>query len=68
MSFFSNPVLGTTLIDMHSKCEKIVAAWDVFLRMTIKDIVIWNAIISRLAMGGHVISAFSCFGQLEKKV
>ncbi|CAI9097736.1 OLC1v1034212C1 [Oldenlandia corymbosa var. corymbosa] len=64
--FFSNPVMGTALIDMYSKCGKVVEAWDIFLQMTVKDTVIWNAIISGLAMGGHVNSAFSCFALMEK--
>lgn len=62
----SNPVLGTALIDMYAKCGKVISAWDVFLRMKRKDLVVWNAMISGLSMGGHVRSAFSCFGLLEK--
>ncbi|XP_027072964.2 putative pentatricopeptide repeat-containing protein At3g08820 [Coffea arabica] len=64
--FFSNPVMGTALIDMYAKCGKIVSAWEVFLQMKKKDLVVWNAMISGLSMGGHVGSAFSCFALLEK--
>ncbi|CDP15415.1 unnamed protein product [Coffea canephora] len=64
--FFSNPVMGTALIDMYAKCGKIVSAWEVFLQMKKKDLVVWNAMMSGLSMGGHVGSAFSCFAALEK--
>ncbi|KAI5664750.1 hypothetical protein M9H77_24073 [Catharanthus roseus] len=64
--FLYNPILGTALIDMYAKCGKIIQAWDIFLGMKVKDLVVWNAIISGLAMSGHVKSAFSCFGKLEK--
>ncbi|XP_059306589.1 putative pentatricopeptide repeat-containing protein At3g08820 [Lycium ferocissimum] len=64
--FFSNAVLGTALIDMYAKCGRMGSAWEIFKRMTVKDRVIWNAVISGLAMHGHVKSAFCCFGQVEK--
>ncbi|KAJ8532713.1 hypothetical protein K7X08_015602 [Anisodus acutangulus] len=64
--FLSNAVLGTALIDMYAKCGRMVSAWEIFTQMTVKDRVIWNAVISGLAMHGHVKSAFCCFGQVEK--
>lgn len=65
-AFLSNPILGTALIDMYSKCGKVSSALDVFRGMREKDLVLWNAVISGLAMVGQVRSAFSCFGQLQK--
>ncbi|KAL0007978.1 hypothetical protein SO802_009480 [Lithocarpus litseifolius] len=64
--FLSNPVLGTALIDMYAKCGSMAQAWEVFRGMKEKDRVVWNAIISGLAMNGHVKSAFGLFGQIEK--
>lgn len=64
--FLSNPVLGTALIDMYAKCGKMASAWRVFNKMKEKDLVVWNAMITGLAMSGHVKAAFSLFGQLEK--
>ncbi|EPS63455.1 hypothetical protein M569_11327 [Genlisea aurea] len=65
--FLSNPVMGTALIDMYSKCGKMDAAMDLFRQMKALDLVILNAVISGLAMTGHVHAAFSCFALLEKK-
>lgn len=64
--FLSNAVLGTALIDMYAKCGRMVSVWEIFKQMTVKDTVIWNAVVSGLAMHGHVKSAFCCFGQVEK--
>nr|GMD44434.1 putative pentatricopeptide repeat-containing protein At3g08820 [Ipomoea batatas] len=64
--FQFNPVLGTALIDMYAKCGQMVLAWEVFKEMKVKDRVVWNSVMSGLAMHGHVRSAFACFGQLEK--
>nr|GME02137.1 putative pentatricopeptide repeat-containing protein At3g08820 [Ipomoea batatas] len=44
----------------------MVLAWEVFKEMKVKDRVVWNSVMSGLAMHGHVRSAFACFGQLEK--
>ena len=59
--FLSNPVLGTALIDMNAKCGSMAQAWEVFSGMKEKDRVVWNAIISGLAMNGPVKSAYDLF-------
>ncbi|XP_004246883.1 putative pentatricopeptide repeat-containing protein At3g08820 [Solanum lycopersicum] len=65
--FLSNAVLGTALIDMYAKCGRMVSAWEIFKQMLVKkDRVIWNAVLSGLAMHGYVKSAFCCFSQVEK--
>lgn len=66
IEFLSNPVLGTSLIDMYAKCGKMAVAWEVFRGMKVKDLVVWNAVISGLSMSGHVNAAFGCFAQVEK--
>ncbi|XP_051135045.1 putative pentatricopeptide repeat-containing protein At3g08820 [Andrographis paniculata] len=65
--FKSNAVMGTALIDMYAKCGKMRAALEVFKGMRAKDIVIFNAVISGLAMTGSVRAAFSCFGLAKKE-
>ncbi|XP_027338755.1 putative pentatricopeptide repeat-containing protein At3g08820 [Abrus precatorius] len=64
--FLSNPVLGTALIDLYSKCGSVAQALEVFRMMKRKDRVVFNAVISGLAMYGHVGAAFGVFGQMEK--
>ncbi|KGN58718.1 hypothetical protein Csa_001575 [Cucumis sativus] len=51
--FLSNPVLGTALIDMYSKCGSVTQAWEIFTAMKRKDRVVWNAMMVGLSMNGH---------------
>ncbi|XP_061337568.1 putative pentatricopeptide repeat-containing protein At3g08820, partial [Gastrolobium bilobum] len=64
--FLSNPVLGTALIDLYAKCGSMAQALEVFKMMKGKDRVVFNAVISGLAMNGHVRATFGVFGQMEK--
>lgn len=64
--FMCNPVVGTALIDMYAKCGEMALAWEVFEGMKTKDLVVFNAIISGLAMTGHTKTAFSCFALVHK--
>lgn len=64
--FLTNPVVGTSLIDMYAKCGNMASAWGVFKEMKERDLVVWNAAISGLSMNGHVKAAFGLFGLVEK--
>ncbi|RDY02567.1 putative pentatricopeptide repeat-containing protein, partial [Mucuna pruriens] len=64
--FLCNAVLGTALIDLYAKCGSVARAVEVFKRMRRKDRVVFNAVISGLAMFGHVGAAFGVFGQMGK--
>ncbi|KAI4338623.1 hypothetical protein MLD38_023659 [Melastoma candidum] len=64
--FLENPIVGTALINLYMKCGCVIRAWEVFMEMRVKDKVVWNAVISGLAMSGHAMLAFSLFGQVEK--
>lgn len=64
--FLKNPILGTALIDMYAKCGKVAQSWAIFNNMRNKDRVLWNAMMSGLAMHGHVQAVFGIFGLFEK--
>ncbi|KAL0555709.1 hypothetical protein IC582_009665 [Cucumis melo] len=64
--FLSNPVLGTALIDMYSKCGSVTRAWEIFRTMEKKDRVVWNAMMVGLSMNGHAKAVFSLFSLVEK--
>ncbi|KAL4301079.1 hypothetical protein AHAS_Ahas17G0265000 [Arachis hypogaea] len=53
-------------IDFYVKCGSITSAVDIFRMMKGKDRVVFNAIISGLAMDGHIWATFGVFGQMEK--
>ncbi|XP_022144577.1 putative pentatricopeptide repeat-containing protein At3g08820 [Momordica charantia] len=64
--FLSNPVLGTALIDMYTKCGSVARAWEIFQAMEKKDRVVWNAMMVGLSMNGHAKAVFSLFSLVEK--
>ncbi|XP_020244187.1 putative pentatricopeptide repeat-containing protein At3g08820 [Asparagus officinalis] len=64
--FLSNPVLGTALIDMYSKCGSAERAWAVFKGMKESDVIVWNAMINGLVMTGYHKVSFGLFAQMEK--
>ena len=53
-------------MDLYAKCGSMARAWEVFKGMKEKDRVVWNAIISGLAMNGYVKISSGLFGQVEK--
>ncbi|RHN75945.1 putative pentatricopeptide [Medicago truncatula] len=64
--FLSDPVLGTYLIDFYEKCGSMEEALGVYKMMKEKDRMVFNAVISGLAMYGQVGAAFGVFGQMGK--
>ncbi|KAL6203620.1 hypothetical protein ACLB2K_027320 [Fragaria x ananassa] len=57
--------VGTALIDMYAKCGSIEPAYEVFRKMSQKDVVSWGAIISGFAIHGR---AEKCFELLDDMV
>ncbi|KAI3425530.1 uncharacterized protein J3R85_010278, partial [Psidium guajava] len=58
-------ILGNALIDMYAKCGCIDAAAAVFEKMTEKDLVSWNSMITGFAAHGHAEEALELFHHLE---
>ncbi|XP_020086106.1 pentatricopeptide repeat-containing protein At3g62890 [Ananas comosus] len=58
-------VLGTSLVDMYCKCGSLERALEVFDRMgDRKDVTAWTAMISGLAMHGHVHDCIDLFERM----
>ncbi|CAM8971519.1 unnamed protein product [Rhodiola kirilowii] len=62
----SNHILGTALIDMYAKCGNMPSAMTVFNGMKDRDVIVWNSVISGLALNGYDKATFAVFGQFEK--
>lgn len=58
-------VVGTALVDMYGKCGSLPEAKCIFLRMSQRDLVCWNALITACAQNGHGNEALELFGQME---
>ncbi|PUZ74218.1 hypothetical protein GQ55_1G047600 [Panicum hallii var. hallii] len=54
------------LVDMYSKCGQVAVAQIIFNRMTQRDVVCWNSIISGLAIHSLNEEAFDFFKQMRE--
>nr|XP_043609653.1 pentatricopeptide repeat-containing protein At4g39952, mitochondrial [Erigeron canadensis] len=61
----SSVTLATALIDMYAKCGKLEKAEEIFNKMTNKDVISWNVMISGYSMHGNAMSAIDTFRQME---
>ncbi|KAJ8620673.1 hypothetical protein MRB53_029202 [Persea americana] len=62
-----NVIVATALVDMYSKCGSINDACLVFVKMSKKDVVLWNAMILGLAIHGNGRDSLSVFYQMESE-
>ncbi|XP_074276488.1 pentatricopeptide repeat-containing protein At4g13650-like [Silene latifolia] len=58
--------VGSSLIDMYSKCGAVEDAHKMFLEMPEKNIVSWNSVITGYAQNGFSKEAILLFHQIEK--
>ncbi|MQL85341.1 hypothetical protein Taro_017856 [Colocasia esculenta] len=61
-----NPVLGAALVDMYCKCGYLDVALQVFDATHDRDVVLWNVMISGLAMHGHGKGALELFRRMRE--
>lgn len=62
---YLDATVGTSLISMYSKCGELDDAWKLFLEMSLKDVVTWNAMISGYAQHGNGDKALSLFDEMR---
>ncbi|XP_057852299.1 pentatricopeptide repeat-containing protein At5g39350 [Cryptomeria japonica] len=65
VGFSSEVVVASALVDMYSKCGSIDRARELFVRMSKRDVVSWNAIIVGYAQNGFVEKALETFKQMK---
>ncbi|VVB04537.1 unnamed protein product [Arabis nemorensis] len=58
--------LSNTLVSMYSRCGAMDKAYQVFNRMSEKNVVSWTAMISGLAMNGFGREAIEAFNEMLK--
>lgn len=59
-------VVGTSLVEMYSKCGCIEKALEIFYGLREKDTASWTSIICGLAMNGKTSKALKLFSEMEK--
>ncbi|KVH93849.1 pentatricopeptide repeat-containing protein At5g55740, chloroplastic [Cynara cardunculus var. scolymus] len=60
-----NAVLATSMVDMYAKCGNINQAKRVFDMLKIKELPLYNAMISGYALHGLISEAFALFRKLQ---
>ncbi|KAJ0680667.1 putative tetratricopeptide-like helical domain superfamily [Helianthus annuus] len=62
----TNVKVISSLIDMYSKCGNVLYAQRIFRRVTVKDLVIYNVMISGFAHHGYEKQAFNVVDEMVK--
>ncbi|KAF3455160.1 hypothetical protein FNV43_RR05608 [Rhamnella rubrinervis] len=60
----SNFYVGSALINMYAKCEKVNAARKVFCSLDAKNVVLWNAMLGGYAQNGYALEAIELFSRM----
>ncbi|KFK29928.1 hypothetical protein AALP_AA7G196500 [Arabis alpina] len=60
-----DPFVGTSLVDMYSKCGSIDDAYSLFKRIEMRNIAAWNAMLVGLAQHGEGKEALLLFKQMK---
>eukprot|EP01018_Ginkgo_biloba_P018588 Gb_36614 [translate_table: standard] len=61
----SSVFVGTALIDMYAKCGSVELARQVFEKMSLINVITWNAMISGCTQNGQAWEALTLFNQLQ---
>ena len=59
--------VGSSVLNLYAKCEKMDEATVVFDRMPRKDLVCWTTMISGFAQGGQPMEAVDMYRQILKE-
>ncbi|KDP42037.1 hypothetical protein JCGZ_03100 [Jatropha curcas] len=62
----SNELLINSLIDAYAKCNFINLAWDVFVRVRRRDVVLWSTMIAGFAYCGMANEAITIFQEMNE--
>ncbi|ESR62056.1 hypothetical protein CICLE_v10014257mg [Citrus x clementina] len=56
--------VGSAITDMYAKCGRLDLAYKIFKRMSEKDVVCWNSMITRYSQNGKPEEAIDLFRQM----
>ncbi|KAF5767540.1 putative tetratricopeptide-like helical domain superfamily [Helianthus annuus] len=61
----SNVTVATALVDMYAKCGQLEKSKNIFKKMTERDVISWNVMISGYGLHGDATSAIDMFREME---
>ncbi|KAF8399717.1 hypothetical protein HHK36_015587 [Tetracentron sinense] len=65
MGFDCGVFVGGALIDLYAKCRDIESARKIFLRLSARDLVTWNALICGYAQNNYAEEALKAFRDMQ---
>ncbi|KAJ7518408.1 hypothetical protein O6H91_21G067500 [Diphasiastrum complanatum] len=63
----SDLVIGTALVNLYGKYGALEDAKHIFEKLTPKDVILWNAMITAYVEGGHRTEAFQLFRLMQQQ-
>jgi pentatricopeptide repeat protein len=60
-------VIGSSLIDMYTKCGGLQDAYEVFCRLSNKNVISWSAIIRGYSYHGHHFRSLELFERMQEE-
>ncbi|XP_057827674.2 pentatricopeptide repeat-containing protein At4g21065 [Cryptomeria japonica] len=66
IGFESDVFVGSALVDMYAKCGSIDDAYDVFNKMSERNLVSWTVMIAGYAQHGYVEEVLKLFSQMQR--
>ena len=60
-----DPFVGCAVVHMYAKCGSFLKAEEVFDRITFRDVVSWNSMMSGYVEHGRGAEALQCFGEMQ---
>ncbi|KAH7446147.1 hypothetical protein KP509_01G041400 [Ceratopteris richardii] len=60
-----NVYIGSTLINLYAKCGELEKAQEVLDGQSIRNVVLWNTLISGYVQQGHAAAALKCFERMQ---
>ncbi|PIA41808.1 hypothetical protein AQUCO_02200322v1 [Aquilegia coerulea] len=67
LGFNSHVIVGSSILDFYAKGGILVDAGKMFAEMTLRDTVVWNAMISGFTRAGLSIEALACLRDMQRE-
>ncbi|KAJ4966515.1 hypothetical protein NE237_018364 [Protea cynaroides] len=65
LGFEDHIIVGSSVLDLYAKCGKLIDAHRLFVKMSQRDVVVWNSMISGFGRAGYLAEVFDCFREMR---
>ncbi|XP_042498563.1 pentatricopeptide repeat-containing protein At5g04780, mitochondrial-like [Macadamia integrifolia] len=60
-------VVESSVLDLYAKCGNLMDAHRLFVKMSRRDVVVWNTMISGFGRAGDLAEVFGCFREMQRQ-